>query len=109
MGFSGKKSAYVYLKRALFDESEMVVLAAVEAVGRLRIFQSAGELSSVYSHGSRAVKLRVLDTVEKIGRRQGFSPIVVLGMRSMDREIRSRALSIFARLGKEGASNEHAG
>jgi curved DNA-binding protein CbpA len=103
LGFSGKRSAYPYLKKALFDESEMVVLAAVEAVGRLGIVQSAGELSSLFSRANRRVRIAILDAVESIGRRQGFSPILVLGMKSEDREIRSRSLSIFARLGKEGA------
>lgn len=109
LGSSGKKSAYPYLKKALYDESELVVCSAVEAIGVLRIVQSAGDLSAVFSRGSGRVKHAVLDTVEKIGRRQSFSPILVVGMQSGDREIRSRALSIFARLGKEGASdNEYA-
>lgn len=109
LGSSGKRSAYPYLKKALFDESEMVVLSAVDAVGRLRILQSAGELASVYSRGARSVKLAVLDAVEKIDSRRGFSQILVMAMKTSDREIRSRALSLFARLGKEGKEDEYTG
>ncbi|MFO7849611.1 MAG: J domain-containing protein [Spirochaetia bacterium] len=108
LGFSGKKSAYIYLKKALADSSEMVVIAAVEAIGRLEVVQSAADLASLFSRGTRRTKLEILESVEKIGRRSGFSQILVLGMQSKDRDIRSRALSVFARLGKEGATNEHA-
>ncbi|MFP4492211.1 MAG: DnaJ domain-containing protein [Spirochaetaceae bacterium] len=108
LGFSGKKSAYPYLKKALFDPSEMVIIAAVEAIGRLEIVQSAPDLASLFSRGNRRTKLEILDAVEKIGRRGGFSQILVLGMQSADRGIRSRALSVFARIGKEGATNEKA-
>ncbi len=109
LGFTGKKGAYYYLKNAFFDESEMVVIAAVEAVGRLKIIQSCDQLSRLFGAGSRQVKLAVLDAVERIGRRRGFSAILVMGMKSTDREIRTRSLSIFARLGKEGEYHEFAG
>jgi len=108
LGFSGKKSAYPYLRDALSDPSELVIVSAVEAIGRLKVLQSSGELAALFARANRRVKLTILETVEKIGRRQGFSRILVLGMQSSDRELRARSLSIFARLGKEGASHEYA-
>lgn len=101
LGFSGQKGAYVYLKRALEDPSEPVVLAAVEAIGRLRITISARELESTFDSGSRAVKMAVLQAVEMSVRKAVFLGILLKGMQSLDRNVRGKALSLFAQAGKE--------
>ncbi len=101
LGFSGQKGAYVYLKRALEDPSEAVVLAAVEAIGRLRITISARELEATFESGSRAVKMAVLQAVELSVRKAVFMGILLKGMQSLDRNVRGKALSLFAQAGKE--------
>lgn len=101
LGFSGQKGAYVYLKRALEDPSESVVLAAVEAIGRLRITISASELESTFEVGSRAVKMAVLQAIETSTRKAVFMAILVKGMQSLDRHVRGKSLSLFAQTGKE--------
>lgn len=103
LGFSGQKGAYVYLKRALEDPSESVVLAVVEAIGRLRITISARELESTFESGSRAVKIAVLQAVEMSARKAVFMGILLKGMQSLDRNVRGKALSLFARAGKESS------
>jgi len=101
LGFSGQKGAYVYLKRALDDPSESVVLAAIEAIGRLRITISAKELESTFEAGSRSVKMAVLQAIELSLRKAVFMGILLKGMQSLDRSVRGKALSLFAQAGKE--------
>ncbi len=95
LGNSGQKGAYAFLRKALFDEKEQVVIEAVTAVGRLKVLQSAGELSSVFTRGSVAVKQAVLDAVEKVGLRGGFNNLVLQAMEDPHPDIRRRGLKLF--------------
>ena len=95
LGNSGKKAAYAYLRRALYDEKEQIVIEAVTAVGRLKVLQSAGELGSVFTRGSVAVKQAVLDAVEKIGLHGGFNNLVLQAMEDPHPDIRRRGLKLF--------------
>lgn len=91
LGRSGKRSAYSYLRKGFYDSAEQVVCAAVEAVGRLQIVQSAGELASLFARGSRRVQLEVLNAVERIGCRPSFDHIITMGLNAHDRTVRARA------------------
>lgn len=94
LAWSGKKSAYAFLRKAFWDNSEEVRIAAIRAVGSLRIRQSAGELASLFSKGSTPVRREVLAAVARIGTADGFRSIVVLGLRDADAAVRSAARSL---------------
>ncbi len=91
LGNTGKRTAYAFLRKALYDSSDLVVKTAVEAIGNLKISQSCGELASTFSRGSREVRESVLAAVEKIGPRGGFQDIVETAKRDPDFSIRSMA------------------
>ncbi len=103
LGNSGKKSAYAYLRKGLWDSEPLVVKSVVEAIGKLGINQSAGELGSVFAHGNEEVKLAVLGCVKKIGMHGAFRGIVLEGMRDGNPRVRKLALRLFAG-SREGAS-----
>lgn len=94
LGNSGKVSAYIYLRKALFDKDPLVVKSAVRAVGQLRILQSAGELASVFSRGDAKVRLEVLHAVRAIGRPEKFSGILSEGSRDKDPEVSREAFDL---------------
>jgi hypothetical protein len=91
LGNTGKRTAYAFLRKALYDPSDLVVRAAVEAIGTLKISQSCGELASTFSRGGREVRESVLAAVEKIGPRGGFRDIVETAKHDPDFSIRSTA------------------
>jgi DnaJ-class molecular chaperone len=95
LGYSGKRSAYAYLRRGLYDSSQQVVCATVQAVGRLQVVQCAGELASLFSRSNRTVRMEILAAVENIGSRPAFDPIIALGMNCTDRAVRSRAEELY--------------
>ncbi len=96
LGNSGKKSSYAYLRKALYDTSDLVVKSAVEAIGKLKIRQSSGELASLYARGAREVRLAVLRAAAEFGFTGGFRSILFSGMKDKDYEIRKLALSYFS-------------
>ena len=91
LGNTGKRTAYAFLRKALYDPSDLVVKTAVEAIGNLKITQSYGELSSVFSHGNTELRETVLAAVEKIGAHGAFRDIVQSAMRDPEFAIRSMA------------------
>ncbi|MFW5747431.1 MAG: DnaJ domain-containing protein [bacterium] len=95
LGNSGKKSAYAYLKKGLNDSDELVVKTSVEAVGKLKLRQSAGDLSVVFSRGSSEIKEAVLDAVRRIGVDDRFRNIILCAMKDADQKIRKNGLDMF--------------
>ena len=100
LGLTKHKGAYVYLRKALHDPSETVVLAVIEAIGRLQISISSKDLETVFDNGSLTVKMAVLQAIEMCGRNSVFLGILVKGMQSLDRKVRSKSISLFAHAGK---------
>lgn len=98
LGRSGKKSAYRFVRKALFDPSPIVVGSAVEAVAALGILQSAGELASVYIRSDREVRRQVLSALESLGlENDGFSSVLDLAMRDRHPELRKHAQKLSGR------------
>jgi len=97
LGNSGKKSAYAYLRKGLYDPDEIVVRSTIEAIGQLRIRQSVGELGSAFARGNASIRCSILAAVERIGLSEVCKPILLAGMRDSDPEVRSRSLRLFAR------------
>lgn len=101
---SGRRSAYAYIRHALYDPSELVVLSAVEAVSTLGIRQAYADFGSVYSRGSERVRRTVLQGIEESSALEQFRSVVLQALDDPDPEVRRRGLSCFARMrgGKVG-------
>lgn len=95
---SGRRSAYAYIRDALWDETEMVVLSALEAIGSLGIRHAYGDLGALYGRGSETVRRAVLTAIEKIGGIDRFRSVVLQALEDPDPEVRRRGLSCFARM-----------
>jgi hypothetical protein len=91
LGKSGKSSAYAFLRKAFWDRDEKVLLSVVRAVGDLGICQSAGELASLYSKASPAVRRAILTVAGTIGISDGFMSILRLASSDPDPAIRLQA------------------
>lgn len=98
LGNLGKRSAYTFLRRGLYDPEEQVVVSCVRAIGRLHIVQSAGDLSALFNRGSDEVRRAVMETVGEIDRLQLFRNLVLAGLEDADGAVRQRALKLFIKL-----------
>jgi len=67
LGFSGKKAAYVFLRRALGDRDETVVATAVRAVADLSAFQASSEMAALWARAGTTVRNAVMDAAEATG------------------------------------------
>lgn len=95
LGNSGRASAYSYLRKGLYDQDSQVVAASIEAIGKLRVQQSASELASLFRRGDDRIKLSILDAVEKMRTPAGFKPIILQGMQDRHAFVRRRSLQLF--------------
>lgn len=94
----GKRSAYAYIREALYDSSELVVLSALEAVSSLGIRQAYGDLGSIYSHGTPRLRRAVLGAIEESRALDQFRSVVLQALEDSDPDVRRRGLSCFARM-----------
>ncbi len=62
LGLSGKKSAYIFLRKALYDDSPEVAAQAVRAVALLGIRQADGEIASLFARAGADLKRTILET-----------------------------------------------
>jgi hypothetical protein len=95
---SGRRASYAWIRTALFDESPIVVAAAVDAVGKLRVLQSGGELAVVFAHSDAEGRLRVLDAVSRMRDMRPFRSVILSGMQDESLEVRRQALRLFRRM-----------
>jgi curved DNA-binding protein CbpA len=93
-----RKSAYPFLKRALYEGSEPIVLASIAAIGKLKIIQAGPELSSLMCSGSVKIRLAVLDAIAGIGRNNLYTGIVNMALRDNDSSVRRQAEFYFKRI-----------
>lgn len=91
LGLSGRSSAYVFLRRALYDPVEDVALEAVRAVALLGCRQAEGEVAALYSRASQALKARILEVATATGERLFRS---TLEAASKDEDPRMRAIAL---------------
>lgn len=106
LGNTGKRTAYAFLRKALYDPSELVVKTAVEAIGNLKISQSYGELFSIYSRGSTELRETVLYAVGKIGVHGAFRDIIETAKSDREFSVRSTARKLAAEYGREKAVSD---
>lgn len=67
LGFSGKKAAYIFLRRALSDSDESVVIAAVRSIADLSVYQAAGELAALWARGSENLRRSMMEIAQATG------------------------------------------
>ncbi|MFP4362343.1 MAG: DnaJ domain-containing protein [Spirochaetia bacterium] len=98
LGNSKKKSAYTYLRKGLYDPEDEVVQEVLEAIGKLRILHSIGDLNAAFTSGTPVIKRAILKTVGVFGKKvQGVNNIILLGLRDADPDIRRYALDVYAK------------
>jgi HEAT repeat protein len=98
LGQRGQVSAYAYLRHALWDPAESVRESAVEAIGRLAVQQSAGELAALFAWSRPRLRRLIVSTVRRIGYRSEFDGILCLARQDPDSRVRALA----ARAGRAG-------
>lgn len=67
LGFTGRKAAYVFLRRALADRDEGVVAAAVRSVADISAQQAEPEIAALWARAPEAVRGAILDAAESTG------------------------------------------
>lgn len=82
-----RKSAYPYLKKGFYNKSEKVVIAAIEAVGKLRIVQAGPELTSLMCSGSPQIRIAVLKAVSEFEKPVVFRDIIEMGLADREKTI----------------------
>lgn len=95
LGNSGRASAYSFLRKGLYDQDPQVVAASIEAIGKLRVQQSAPELAALFRRSDDRIKLSILEAVERMRDRAGFKPIILQGMQDRHAFVRRRSLQLF--------------
>jgi len=62
LGLSGKRSAWVFLRKGLYDADQRVVEACVRAAAVLGLAQGAAEIAGAYERAGPALRDAMLDT-----------------------------------------------
>ena len=90
LGLSGKKSAYIFLRKALYDDSPDVVAQAVRSVAFLGIRQADGEIASLFTRADSSLKRTILETARST-RELVFLPALKAARADPDHEIAAQA------------------
>ena len=90
LGLSGKKSAYLFLRKALYDDSPDVAAQAVRSVAFLGIRQADGEIASLFSRADAELKRSILETARST-REPVFLTALKAAQSDPDEEIAAQA------------------
>jgi len=67
LGLSGKRSAWVFLRKGLYDADQRVVEACVRAAAVLGLAQGAAEIAGAYERAAPDLRDAMLDTARATG------------------------------------------
>ncbi len=67
LGLSGKRSAWVFLRKGLYDSEPSVVAACVRAAAVLGLAQGAAEVAGAYERASPALRDAMLESAKATG------------------------------------------
>jgi hypothetical protein len=67
LGLSGKRSAWVFLRKGLYDEDQRVVEACVRAAAVLGLVQGSAEIADTYERAGAMLRDAMLDTARATG------------------------------------------
>lgn len=98
LGQTGKRSAAAYLRAALYDDGDNVVVAAAAALAVLRARSVAGDYACIYSAASQPVRLSIVTAAVQSGPAECFRSLFVKALTDSDRSVRRLALSGLSRL-----------
>jgi len=93
LGLSGRVAAWVFLRRALYDEDEGVAAQAVRSVALLGARQAEGEVASLYVRANAAFRRLILDVVEAT-LEPVFASVLGAARNDVDPLLRARARRI---------------
>lgn len=91
LGRSRKRTAYMFIRKALFDSDPDIVRAAVSAVSALGMKQAIGDLAVVFSKGDRHTRILVLKALSSMDFAEGSKAVLDLAIEDPDRMIRQEA------------------
>ena len=94
---TGKKSAYTFIRKGLWDSDERVVGEAIAAVVQLNIVQSSAELTALYLRGSKKLRIHILEALEKMDNIKAFSNLLIAAMKDSNKAIKKKAVIIFTK------------
>lgn len=67
IGLTGKRSAWVFLRKGLYDSDPAVIAASVRAAAVLGLAQGAGEIAGAYERAGPDLRDAILDTARATG------------------------------------------
>lgn len=105
LGLSGKRSAWVFLRKGLYDSEPAVVASCVRAAAVLGLAQGAGEIAGAYDRACPALRDAILEAAKAT--RDGLFSAALEAAKS-DQDPRRRALA-FSLLQELRASATSAG
>jgi curved DNA-binding protein CbpA len=99
LGLSGRSSAFVFLRRALYDQAEEVAIEAVRAVALLGSRQAEGEVAALYSRAGDKQRRRILEVARGTGESL-FRATLEAAARDEDPSLRAMASTLKIRFGQ---------
>jgi len=90
LGLSGRTAAYVFLRRAFYDTSEAVIVAAVRAVAMLGSQQAGPEIAALYARSPVRLRSEILE-VAAATRERLFRNTIAAARSDPERELSSLA------------------
>ncbi len=97
LGLSGKRSAWVFLRKGLYDQEPAVVASCVRAAAVLGLAQGAGEIAGAYDRGGPELRNAILETA-KATRDGLFSATLEAAKSDLDPRRRATAYSLLQEL-----------
>jgi hypothetical protein len=97
LGLSGKRSAWVFLRKGLYDQDPSVVASSVRAAAVLGLAQGAGEIAGAYDRAGPALRDAILEAA-KATRDGLFSAALEVAKSDPDPRRRATAYSLLQEL-----------
>ncbi|HUW68864.1 MAG TPA: DnaJ domain-containing protein [bacterium] len=106
LGLSGKRSAWVFLRKGLYDEDQRVVEACVRAAAVLGLVQGSAEIADTYERAGAMLRDAMLDTARATG--DGlFKAALEAASHDSDARRRTIAIRLLAELKASAATASH--
>jgi hypothetical protein len=96
LGLSGRSSAFVFLRRALYDRADEVAIEAVRAAALLGSRQAEGEVAALYSRSCAVQRKRILEVAQGTGESL-FRATLEAAARDEEPSLRAMAAALKAR------------
>jgi HEAT repeat protein len=94
LGKSGKRYAYAFLRKALWDEDQAVQSSVVKAIGQLKVRQSAYDFGALFLKAKPSVKTAILEAIRRIGPTGEFRSVVKFARVDGDPAVRQAAMTL---------------